>query len=335
MKKIPIVLTSIFITFSFVSCLSLENTPNSNIDLDKVTSLIEKQDFQVPEPDGDTTNIISDKYVAKAEPISKENEAFIEEKINLENDVNQTEEVSIVPKTEEKLKELSNNSLFVGDDSNPGEIFLDENGSFAVQKWESGKEVSFDIIPSEFVSADQLLPSSSDKPIDDATPDSTFQEFKEETNLVSEEEKKTEEPKIIWEDENENVNSLNNTDTLLSISSGPVYDDKPRDILDEYNQFLLELGDDYKQAKSVDNEEFESYNTLAVDSNSENTATSESFEEEWKEIPTTEEKDDVVNNKEEKKGFFSTIASFFSNLWHNFVDLLKSFLKRIKELFTH
>ena len=290
------------------SCLTLDDS-SSEIDLDKLKSVIEEnstdsssEEFEIPAPDGNIDDALETKYNAIAEPVSDENASIMNVDIDNEISENDNSSVSIVPSTEEKVNELIDKSL--EDASETVNAVTDENGNFIAGTTQTLTPLKFDI-------AENLLENNDNTTNLDVEPVDDTYNVSEETLRAD----VSEEPQIRWEDEVYTPN----TSSTTTISSGPVYTDNTRDILDEYNQFLAELGDDYKEAESVDNEEFEPIEPV------------EDTEEdiEWEEVPVEESKEEPGEVKEESK-----IKTFFVNLWSDFTSMIKGAVGKIKAFFV-
>ena len=291
------------------SCLTLDDS-SSEIDLDKLKSVIEEnstdsssEEFEIPAPDGNIDDALETKYNAIAEPVSEENASLMFEEIKDEVSENNDNSVYIVPSMEEKVNELIDKSLENAPESK--NAVTDENGIFIAGTTQTLTPLKFDI-------AENLLENNDNATNLDVEPVDDTYNVSEETLRADVSE---EEPQIRWEDEVYTPN----TSSTTTISSGPVYTDNTRDILDEYNQFLAELGDDYKEAESVDNEEFEPIEPV------------EDTEEdiEWKEVPVEESKEEATEVKEESK-----IKTFFVNLWSDFTSMIKGAVGKIKAFFV-
>ena len=291
------------------SCLTLDDS-SSEIDLDKLKSVIEEnstdsssEEFEIPAPDGNIDDALETKYNAIAEPVSEENASLMFEEIKDEVSENNDNSVYIVPSMEEKVNELIDKSLENAPESK--NAVTDENGIFIAGTTQTLTPLKFDI-------AENLLENNDNATNLDVEPVDDTYNVSEETLRADVSE---EEPQIRWEDEVYTPN----TSSTTTISSGPVYTDNTRDILDEYNQFLAELGDDYKEAESVDNEEFEPIEPV------------EDTEEdiEWEEVPVEESKEEATEVKEESK-----IKTFFVNLWSDFTSMIKGAVGKIKAFFV-
>lgn len=307
------------------SCLTLDDS-SGEIDLEKLKSVIEESgnenasaEFEIPEPDGNIDDALESKYNAIAEPVSDENASLMFEEIKEEVPENDNTGVVIIPSTEEKINELINKSLEEDASATINEV-VDENGNFVSGTTQTLTPLKFDI-------AENLLEKDDSVVSFEAEPVSEPLNVSEETLRVdpteaSQEEDESldvdvsEEPRIRWEDEVY-------TPSSSSISSGPVSIDNTRDILDEYNQFLAELGDDYKEAESVDNEDIEPVEEKVED------------EEEWEEVAVADtesvEKEEE-SSKDDKAP--SKVLSFFSNLWSDFKELVKGVFGKIKAIFS-
>ena len=79
------------------------------------------------------------------------------------------------------------------------------------------------------------------------------------------------------------------------------------------------MGDDYKEAESVDNEEFEPIEPIEE--------TEENIE--WEEVPIEESKEETTEVKEDSK-----IKTFFINLWSDFTSMIISAAGKIKAFFV-
>ena len=301
-----LIITIFAIAILCTSCLTLDDS-SSEIDLDKIKSVIEEnstdsssEEFEIPAPDGNIDDALETKYNAIAEPVSEENASLMFEEIKEEVSENNDDSVYIVPSTEEKVNEFINKSL--EDASETVNAVTDENGNFVAGTTQTLTPLKFDIAENLLENNDNAI-NLDVEPVDD-------------TYNVSEETLKAdvseEELQIRWEDEVY-------TPSATTISSGPVYTDNARDILDEYNQFLAELGDDYKEAESVDNEEFEPIEPIEE--------TEENIE--WEEVPIEESKEETTEVKEESK-----IKTFFINLWSDFTSMTISAAGKIKAFFV-
>ena len=291
------------------SCLTLDDS-SSEIDLDKLKSVIEEnstdsssEEFEIPAPDGNIDDALETKYNAIAEPVSEENASIMNAEIDNEISENDNSDVSIIPSTEEKVNELIDKSLENAPESK--NAVTDENGNFIAGTTQTLTPLKFDI-------AENLLENNDNATNLDVEPVDDTYNVSEETLRAD----VSEEPQIRWEDEVYTPN----TSSTTTISSGPVYTDNTRDILDEYNQFLAELGDDYKEAESVDNEEFKPIEPVEE---------KELEEVEWEDVPVEESKEEPGEVKEESK-----IKTFFVNLWSDFTSMIKGAVGKIKAFFV-
>lgn len=170
-------------------------------------------------------------------------------------------------------------------------------------KWMPAEEITFDITPMEFVSADELPLEIEGRRIETA-------------NTIT-----TEDPKIIWEDEVYEP-------AVTTITSNPVDTNKELDILAEYEKFLADLGDDYTVASSEDIEDVDLETLLNMQSEVPSVETVESVDEEQVEQWETIHAETPAENKKK-----TDIAKFFSDLWTDVKSLFVNLWNTIKGWF--
>lgn len=327
-----LLIASIFMT----SCLSMNNgstltesdieklaatiTESSNAETSaELKALLESQGI---ETDGEITteslNIVNEDGTAIGTGTSTEesSDVFVEENLD---DIASEDEIyingepinSLVAESEEEtVEDVTFEPIVI-----EGTSVLD-NGNFTAgdSSWMSGQEMTGDLKPATFVSAEEL-------PLETAGRD-----------LSSISTVTAEEPKIIWDDE-----VVDTYTPTVTATSDPVDIYKERDILKEYEQFIADLGDDYTVAKSDDI----TLDDLLNETETTVTVTEESIEpkdelyaetesdETWTTVP--EETKTVETEEEEKTNSF---VEFFKGLWNDIKTLFVNLWTKLKGTFT-
>lgn len=310
MKKI-VLLLSLLLVVLLASCMTIEPIVSSDGTSTEIERTITIKDLssQSAEPSEEMKALLDEVSIEESSSqTSTPTEIILEDEDSTE--ITFVDETIDDTKKEETITVISSpESDFIEDDIVFDTPVIEGVSIFAdgivttEDKWMPAEEITFDITPMEFVSAEELPLEIEGRKIETA-------------NTIT-----TEEPKIIWEDEVYEP-------AVTTITSNPVDTNKELDILAEYEKFLADLGDDYTVASSEDIEDVDLETLLNMQSEVPSVETAESVEEEEVEQWETIHAETPAENKEK-----SAIAKFFSDLWADIKSLFVNLWNTIKGWF--